>query len=177
MPDLRTIPGVELVKVGRWEVSTGVFRVTKADLRSAVEAHQAGVLRKPVIKIGHDGDERDTDPALGYVDNLRLTDDGNTLVGDFVNIPAKLAALIPLAYPSRSIEGKVDYYQQSADRTWPLIIDAVALLGATAPGISELKSLEAVGDLYGVAAAHSQAVAVAAAARRRRANRLITTKG
>ena len=196
MADLRTVAGVELAKVGRWEVSTGVFRVTKADLASAVEAHQAGVLRKPVIKIGHDS-ERDTDPAMGYVDNLRLTDDGNTLIGDFVNVPAKLAALIPLAYPDRSVEAFTDYHQQSTGRTWPLIIDAVALLGAVGPGISELQSLQGVADLYGVAAHRApadalkplflnlgaldrqrRAVVVAAAARRRRANRLITaTKG
>lgn len=195
MADLRTIPGVELAKVGRWEAMTGVFRVTKADLRSAVEAHQAGVLRKPVIKIGHD-DDRDTDPAMGYVDNLRLTNDGNTLVGDFVNVPARLAALIPLAYPERSVEAFVDYYEQSTGRTWPLIIDAIALLGATGPAISELQSLQGVGDLYGVAAHRAledpikrvlfpnfegldrqrRAVAVAAA-RRRRTNRQTTTKG
>lgn len=180
MPDVRTIPGVELVKVGRWEISNGVFRVTKVDLLSAIQAHEAGVMRKPVIKIGHD-DSRDNAPAMGYVDKLRLTEDGQTLLGDFVNVPTQLAELIPFAYPERSIEGFVDYYHQSTDTTWPLVLDAVALLGATGPGVADLKSLQAVGNLYGVNAASSpslvylrcpnrardRAVAVAAARRRR----------
>ena len=183
MPDVRTIPGVELVRVGRWETSTGVFRVTKVDLISAIDAHNAGVKRKPVIKLGHD-DSRGDAPAMGYVDNLRLSADGNTLIGDFVNVPARLAELIPFAYPERSIEGYTDYYHQSTDTTWPLVIDAVALLGAVGPGVADLKSLQAVGDLYGVAAgastaadtlvflrcpntARERAVAVAAARRRR----------
>lgn len=184
MPDVRTITGVELVKVGRWEASTGVFRVTKVDLVSAVNAHNAGVKRKPVLKLGHD-DSDDSAPALGYVDNLRLSPDGNTLLGDFVNVPARMAELIPLAYPDRSIEGFVDYYHQSTGTTWPLVIDAVALLGAVAPGVSDLKSLQPA-DLYGIAAAsapdtliflrcpnttRARAVAVAAA-RRRRAQRI-----
>lgn len=190
MPDVRTITGIELVKVGRWEASTGVFRVTKVDLISAIDAHRAGVKRKPVIKIGHD-DSRDSAPAMGYVDNLRLSADGNTLLGDFVNVPARLAELIPLAYPERSIEGFTDYYHQSTGTTWPLVIDAVALLGAVGPGVADLKSLQAVGELYGVGAstgadtlvllrcpnrARSRAVAVAAA-RRRRARRSEQQKG
>ena len=190
MPDVRTITGIELVKLGRWEASNAVFRVTPADLRSAVEAHQAGVKRKPVLKIGHD-DDRDSDPAMGYVDNLRLSADQTTLLGDFVNVPARLAELIPYAYPDRSVEALVDYHHQSTGTTWPLVIDAVALLGAIGPGVSELRSLQAVGDLYGVAAAASAdtlvylrspnrrrdiAVAVAAA-RRRRAQRTPQQKG
>ena len=191
MADVRTITGVELVKVGRWDISTGVFRVTRADLVSAIDAHQAGVRRKPVLKVGH-GDEDDKAPAMGYVDNLRLSSDGNTLLGDFVNVPARLAEVIPLAYPDRSIEGFTDYYHQSTDTTWPLVLDAVALLGAVGPGVADLKSLQAA-DLYGIAARVStatdtlvflrcpnttrdRAVAVAAA-RRRRAQRIPTQKG
>ena len=129
MADVRTITGVELVKVGRWDISTGVFRVTRADLVSAIDAHQAGVRRKPVLKVGH-GDEDDKAPAMGYVDNLRLSSDGNTLLGDFVNVPARLAEVIPLAYPDRSIEGFTDYYHQSTDTTWPLVLDAVRRITA-----------------------------------------------
>ena len=188
MADVRTIAGIELVKVGRWEISTGVFRVTPADLVSAVEAHKAGVRRKPVLKIGH-GDEDDRAPAMGYVDNLRLSSDGNTLLGDFVNVPTRLAEVIPLAYPDRSVEGFADYYHQASGTTWPLVLDAVALLGAVGPGIADLKSLQAA-DLYGIAARVSaatdtlvflrcpntdrQRTVAVAAARRRRAQRIPT---
>lgn len=197
-PDLRTIRGVELAKVGSWEISTGTWTVTAADLQAAVAAHGAGVLRKPVIKLGHQGPMRDAAPALGHVDNLRLVDGGHTLVGDLVNIPARLAKVLASAYPDRSVEALIDY-QDTDGTVWPLVLTGLSLLGATAPGIDTLRSLQDVTDLYGVAASRrimlatslfrrnpenrqeavagrARAVAVAAA-RRRRNHRTITPIG
>ncbi|WP_079674271.1 hypothetical protein [Mycobacteroides abscessus] len=196
-PDLRTIRGVELVKAGSWEISTGTWTVTAADLQAAVAAHAAGVLRKPVIKLGHAGPMRDAAPALGHVDGLRLIDDGQTLVGDLVNVPARLAAVLASAYPDRSVEALIDY-QDTDGTVWPLVLSALSLLGATAPGIDTLRSLQDVTDLYGVAASRritlasslftvdrekgldvetrARAVAVAAA-RRRRNHRTSNTIG
>ena len=85
--EVRTIRGVELVRVGTWSISTGEWTVTADDLASAVAAHRAGVLRRPVIKLGHVGPMRDASPALGYVDNLRTADGGTTLVGNLVDVP------------------------------------------------------------------------------------------
>lgn len=164
--DVRTITGVELVKLGRWEISNMVMRVTPADMSSLIDAHRAGVTRKPVIKLGHD-DDRDSAPAMGYVDNLRLSADGATLLGDYINVPAMLAELIPYAYPDRSIEAYVDYRHQESGKTWPMVLDAVALLGATGPGVTDLTSLQAVAELYNVTVARQRTVAVAAARRRR----------
>lgn len=184
MPDLRrTIRGVELVKTGTWQISTGTWTVTPADLKSAVDAHQAGVLRKPVIKLGHDSPLGDAAPALGYVDNLRLSADGNTLLGDLTDVPALLGDVLQHHYPDRSVEGLTDYTAPDGT-TWPLVLTALALLGATAPGIDTLQSLQGLTDLYGAPIAatritipaprndRSRAVAVAAA-RRRRTHRLI----
>ncbi len=176
------------MKVGSWEISTGTWTVTAADLKAAVAAHAAGVLRKPVIKLGHQGPMRDAAPALGHVDGLRLTDDGQTLVGDLINVPARLAAVLASAYPDRSVEALIDY-QDTDGTVWPLVLSALSLLGATAPGIDTLRSLQDVTDLYGVAASRritlasslftdgskkgpdaagrARAVAVAAARRRR----------
>jgi hypothetical protein len=188
--DVRTIPGVELVRVGVHEISTGTWVVTAADLRSAVAAARAGVVRTPVIKLGHSGPLRDAAPALGRVTNLRLTDGGNTLVGDFTDVPKAVAALMPKAWPQRSVEGLLDYRDRSG-RVWPLVIESVALLGAEMPGVSGLAD---VADLYGVdvaatarrvvfaSATHpdtaaARAVAVQVAAARRRRARTIATKG
>lgn len=113
MTDLRTIGGIELVKAGTWQASTGEWTVTAEDLAAAVEAHKVGVLRKPVIKLGHEGPMRDAAPALGYVDNLRLADGGKTLVGDLVNVPAAVAKFLPHAYPDRSVEALRNYEDQS----------------------------------------------------------------
>ncbi|MFT8180078.1 Uncharacterised protein [Mycobacteroides abscessus subsp. abscessus] len=188
---------MELVKAGSWEISTGTWTVAAADLQAAVAAHAAGVLRKPVVKLGHQGPMRDAAPALGHVDNLRLTDDGHTLVGDLVGVPARLAAVLASAYPDRSVEALVDY-QDTDGTVWPLVLTGLSLLGATAPGIDTLRSLQDVTDLYGVAASRrimlatclfrdnpenqqeavaSRARAVAVAAARRRRNHRITPIG
>ena len=147
MPNLRTIRGVELLKTGNWHPQTGDWTVTTADLQSCVEAQIAGVLRNPVIKIGHSADSS-TGPALGRVDNLRLADGGHTLVADFVDVPAAIAGLIPKAYPSRSIEAWLDFEDQSG-RMSPCVLTAVALLGDDLPAVSNLAE---IADLYGVAA-------------------------
>jgi hypothetical protein len=156
--DVRTIRGVELVKIGTWQISTGEWTVSAADLAAAVEAHKAGVLRKPVIKLGHSA-MGDASPALGYVDGLRLTDDGRCLVGDLVNMPAAVAKLLPFSYPDRSVEALLDHVDATG-RRWPLVLTGLALLGAVAPGISTLESLQ---EMYGIAAS-ARRVALAASA-------------
>lgn len=157
--DLRTIRGVELVKVGTWSTATGEWTVTADDLASAVEAHASVTVRKPVIKIGHTDPRFDGSPALGRVDNIRLADGGATLVGDFVDVPAAIASLLPHSYPARSVEAWNDY--TTPDGTvWPLILTAVALLGDTMPAVETLADLT---DLYGVAASSARRVVVAAA--------------
>lgn len=149
--DTRTIPNVPLIHVGEREASTGPWNVTPEDLRSIVDAHAAGVVR-PVIKLGHEGPLRDASPALGIVTALRIINGGNTLVGTFTGVPKAVAALLPAAYPQRSVECLLDY-TDTAGRTWPIVLSAVALLGATAPAVKELTSLDDVAALYGVALA------------------------
>lgn len=161
--DLRTIRDVELVKVGTWATTSGEWIVTADDLAAAVEAHAAGILRKPVVKLGHVGPMRDAAPALGYVDNLRVTAAGGTLIGDLVNVPRALAAILPTGYPDRSVEGLIDY-EAPGGRVWPLVLTGLALLGATAPGVDTLRSLQDVADLYeaGEVAASRRVVLAAA---------------
>lgn len=183
MAELRTIRGVEIVRAGTWQSSTGEWTVTPADLAAAVQAHNAGVLRRPVLKIGHTDPRFDGSPALGRLDNLRLADNGRTLVADLVDVPKAVAALLPNAYPDRSVEALRDY-QAPDGRVWPLVITALALLGETRPAVDTLAE---IGDLYGIAASaarvtlaakqfqpespadrqRQRAVAVAAARRRR----------
>lgn len=158
---LRTIRGVELMRVGTWETTShpAGWRVTSDDLAAAIAAHAAKVLPRPRLKIGHSDPRFDGSPALGRVDHLRLGDGGNTLVGDFVDVPAAIAALLPHSYPSRSVEALVEYTAPDG-RVWPLVLTAVALLGATAPGIETLADIT---DLYGVAASSARRLVVAAA--------------
>lgn len=185
-PALRTIRNVELVRAGVHEISTGTWTVTPDDLRDAVAAHQAGALRRPVLKIGHQDPRFDGGFALGRIDNLRLAENDSLLIADFVDVPAAVAALLPDRYPSRSVEARTDY-QDTTGRTWKLVIEAVALLGGTAPGIPDLAEIP-----NGVAAATGRRIVLAcvrygptdpavraravkiAAARRRRTHRITT---
>ncbi|OZE31524.1 hypothetical protein CH259_25690 [Rhodococcus sp. 05-2254-4] len=188
-PDLRTVRGVELIRVGRWKISTGVWNVTAADLHAAVAARAAGVGRTPIVKIGHVDPRYDGDPALGQIANLKIVDDGQTLVGDLVNVPAAIAAAMRTAWPQRSVEAFTNYEAADGSRH-ALVLDAVALLGATAAGIPTLRGLDDVVQLYSggrhAAAGRGQLVrasvgrsaptpaqrtAVRAAASRRRARR------
>jgi hypothetical protein len=135
MPERRTRTGVEIARVGRYDLSTGTHEFTKAQLAAAV-AHAAD--RAPRIGIGHidprfNPATHDGDPAFGRVVNLRLDQDGNVLVGDFDGMAAWLDENLDVAYPGRSIEARV--------KGDDMQITAVKLLGTTPPGISTLKDL------------------------------------
>ena len=159
--DVTTIPNVELVRVGVHEISTGTWTVTAADLADAVAAARAGVVRDPVIKLGHEGPLAGGAPALGRVRNLRTTRGGTTLVGDFVDVPRAVAAFLGRAWPSRSVEGFTDY--EADGRTYGFVLAAVALLGAVMPGVHDLADIPDVAALYGVAAQSGRHVVIAAA--------------
>lgn len=154
-PQLRTIPGVELIKVGQWPASTGTWDVTAEDLAAAVRAAQSPSLSRPVIKLGHTDPRFDGEPAVGWVDAIRLSDDGSTLVGDLKGLPAWLADIMPSAYPNRSIEGAYNYTDQSGARH-DFALTAVALLGVSPPAIGPLESLRDVAALYEVTASGNQ---------------------
>ncbi|WP_010541894.1 phage protease [Dietzia alimentaria] len=154
-PVLKTIPNVELVKVGTWTISTGVWTVTSSDLYAAVAALDSPAIRRPVLKLGHTDPRFNGEPAVGWVDDLRVSDDGSTLVGDYKGVPEWLATVFASAYPDRSIEGEYGFVDQTG-REHPFILTAVALLGVTAPGVGTLSSLQDIAALYGVSAAETQ---------------------
>lgn len=150
--NLVTIRDVELMKTGTWNISTGDFTVTPELIAAAVTAHESGVLRKPVIRLGHNDPRFSGDPAVGYVDNVRVSTDGQTLLGDLVGVPRWLGDIMASAYPDRSIEGLYDYTAPDGSEH-PFILTGLALLGATRPGVTSLQSLQDVARLYDIAAA------------------------
>lgn len=150
-PVLRDIPDVELLKVGSWPASTGQFDCTPADLAACVAAFQAPSVRKPIIKIGHTDPRFDGEPAVGFVDNLRLSRDGSTLVGDLRGLPAWLADICASAFPDRSIEGTYNLVDQTG-RRHAFALTGLALLGVSPPAVGTLTSLNDIARLYGVAA-------------------------
>lgn len=152
MVNLVTVPNRELIKVGKYQLSTGEFEATPELIKAAIAAHESGVLRKPVIRLGHNDPRFSGDPAVGYIDNVRASDDGTTMYGDLVGVPEWLGDIMSSAYPSVSIEGLYDYTAPDGS-SHDFILTGLALLGATPPGIDSLKSVQDVGRLYDIAAA------------------------
>jgi hypothetical protein len=151
-PVLADIPNVELMQTGEWNLSTGEATFTSADLLAAVAAQECPAIRRPVLKLGHVDPRFQGEPAVGWVDNLATTASGTTLVGDFRGVPGWLKDIMPSAYPDRSIEARHNVVC-AMGHTHQFVVEAVALLGVTAPGIGVLESLQDVAQLYGIAAA------------------------
>lgn len=147
---LATIPRVELGSVGTWNISNiEGWHPTAEDFAAAVVALDCPAVRRPVLKFGHS--DGPGDPAIGVIDKLAVTDDGQTLVGDFVGVPSWMAAsdsegrsVIASAYPDRSGEWQHNYTCQLG-HTHPFVLHSMALLGVVRPGIGTLQSLY---DLY-----------------------------
>jgi 2'-5' RNA ligase len=154
LPQLARRDGVELARVGTWSLGTGMWDATSEDFAAAIAATACPAVRRPYIRIGHT-DQRfkgeDGDPAVGWIENLRLADGGHTLVGDYVGVPAWLNSIMASAYPDRSVEGAYNRTCQLGHRH-PFVLDGLALLGITRPGVGVLKSLDDVRDLYDLAA-------------------------
>lgn len=138
-----------LAHTGEWDLSSGRWRAAPEDFAAAIAATTCPAVRRPYVRIGHQDtrfDTSDGDPAVGWIENLRLTDGGNTLVGDYVGLPAWLDGVLASAYPDRSIEGA--YNRRCAlGHTHPFVLDGLALLGVTRPGVGTLKPIGGLADV------------------------------
>lgn len=163
---LKTLPGVELMAAGTWKISTGETTFTTEDLAAAVAAVDCPGVRNPVLKLGHAEDDStggirwDGEPAVGWVENMHLTDNGAKIIGDYRGVPAWLAEAMPSAYPDRSVETCRPFLCQIG-HLHPFVITALALLGVNPPGIGVLKSLQDVQALYTEASTQPLVVSVA----------------
>ncbi|MCK7661299.1 hypothetical protein [Corynebacterium antarcticum] len=137
-----TFANVELVRAGTWRASTGPITITGDDLAAAVAFQDSDLFRIPRVKIGH-VDDQPGQPACGFVDRLRLSDSGDVLIGDLVDVPEDLAKRMPTQFPERSIEAVTDYHDESGTRH-SLVILAVALLGLEQPAVAGLNTLRGV---------------------------------
>jgi hypothetical protein len=177
VPALATWPGIEMVAVGEWQLSTGPANFTSADLAQACAAARCPAVGQPIIKLGHHDPRFDGEPAIGWVANMRLNDTQTKLAGDFTGMPGWLAAILPSAYPERSIEGCWDFTCQIG-HVHPFVITAVALLGVTPPGVGAITSLNDVAALYGIdPPAEPVPAEPAAGAARPRTFRILATPG
>ena len=139
--------GIELAKVGSWNASTGKWNCTRKQLADAVRADQSKKFRPAILKRGHidprfAGDAHvsaDGEPALGQARNLRLSEDGDSLIGD-VLMPDWLDDELDAIYPSRSVEADLGVETPDGE-SFDMVLTGVALLGVTKPAIPSLAEL------------------------------------
>jgi hypothetical protein len=153
---LASLRGVEIARQGAWQLASGKLTVTEKMLEDAARyAQSKGDGYHAPIKLGHHDDRFDGEPALGWLQNLRVEADAATaepvLVGDIVDMPAWLEEAAPKHWPKRSMEGWTGYVGEDGEK-YDLVVDGLALLGVTPPGIESLKSLKDLPQLLGVAA-------------------------
>lgn len=143
-PELVTVPNVELLEAGEdWQTSTGVFTFTAEHLVSCIQSQDDPAVRSPVLKLGHTDPRFDGQPTFGRLDNLRLSNNGQTLIGDYVGVPVWLAQVMYTAFPRRSIEGMMDFDTRTGN-TWPMVLTGLALLGDAYPAIETLEDIQAM---------------------------------
>lgn len=151
---LSRLAGVELMHTGTWDASTGRHTFTRDDLSNAVAALECPAVRRPILKLGHVDPRFDGEPAVGWLANMATTDDGTTLVADFVGMPGWLGPILASAFPDRSIEGQWNY-RCALGHDHGFVLTGLALLGVSHPAIGTLTSLHDVATLFGVDVAAS----------------------
>lgn len=142
-----TVKDVEIIQTGiEYPLSTGPATFTTADLNDIVESQSDPAIKAPRLKLGHTADLgllEDGQPAIGTLGNLRLEQEGNLVVGDYVGIPEWLANVLPSAYPARSVEA-VWAVDTNTGHHWRLVLTDLALLGVVWPGVGTLDDIQAL---------------------------------
>lgn len=139
-----TLEDVELCRVGQWNASTGGVQITPDVLRGLAEASRDADADHVPIHPGH-VDPRfpalsDGEPAMGWVQNVRVQ--GDRLVGDLANVPARLAAIIPKAFRRRSIEIAANVRRPDGT-VRPYALHGLGLLGVEMPAVKGLADVTA----------------------------------
>ena len=123
---LVNVPDIPIVGTGTYPLASGTTTFAAEDLADAVRAAQDPTVPAPRIKIGHNdarfdqaiaSGELDGEPAFGTVQNMRLSPNGQEIIGDLVDVPAWLADTMRSSYPGRSIEGAFAFHSRRPARS------------------------------------------------------------
>lgn len=158
MADTVRIDDIEVLATGVWNGES----FTAADLAAIVKAFNATHAELPPrVQLGHDAKQEvarrlfpDADvssgfPALGKVDALKVV--GDKLLASFLSVPAKLADGIKSGrWIARS--GGLFKNARVNGKTWPWLLDHVALLGDEAPAVAGLADIGLSLDVGGMVA-------------------------
>jgi len=145
MEDLYKIEGVEIFASGTWNGD----KYTTKDLDDMVTAFaETSKTVKPYLKLGHSNEQsilqNDGFPAAGWIGNVYR--DGEKLLADFIDIPAKIFELLKnKAY--RKVSSEIYHNITLSGKPYRRLLSAVALLGSDMPAVT---SLDDILSLYGL---------------------------
>ena len=141
-----TIPGyrieAEIFSTGTWNDET----FTREDLEEiAVNFKRLKPHLKPPLKFGHDEHQTllgqsDGDPALGWVEQLRVV--GDRLLATFVGVPEVVYEAIK-SQRYRRVSAELYFNLRRNGQRLGKALKAVALLGADLPAVTNLEDLSA----------------------------------
>ena len=130
-----------------YPLSTGPHTFTELELEDAVKAAsgQDVAINPPRIKLGHASEVNnlflgEDEPAFGRVESMKLSDNKQTIIGSYVGTPEWLAKVLPVAYPSRSVDAQLGV-STATGKKYEMVITDVSLLGIVWPGCSTLEDL------------------------------------
>lgn len=132
---------IEIFAVGTWSHQ----KFATGDLREIVENFlRLKEVHRPPLKLGHSTNQllegqSDGDPALGWVEWLRMSNDGRKLLAT-IEIPPAVDDLIEARlYDNVSVELFFDVMLEG--KRIGTVLRAVALIGADIPAVSDLAAL------------------------------------
>lgn len=147
LAELVDVEDVEIVQTGlKYPLASGPRTFTKDDLKAVVDSQGDAAVKTPRLKLGHMANMgllEDGQPAIGTLEDLKLTQGGHTVTGTYKNIPAWLARVLPAAYPARSIEALTGV-STSTGNNWEVVLTDLALLGVVWPGVNTLEDIQAL---------------------------------
>lgn len=143
-PGRVSFPDIVITRAGTYQSQAGgEVVVTPEDLASMVEAEATGVMDAAAVKPGHFDPRFDGEPAMGWMQNLRLSADKQSLLADIADVPAPLVGLIRDGYRRRSIEFDRNVTGRDG-KVYKAVATGLALLGMKRPAVSGLGGLSRV---------------------------------
>lgn len=136
-----------LVSTGiEYPLSSGPHTFTESELMDAIAALEDPAVVEPRIHLGHTSEYNealigDAEMAFGRIDGSTMVmgDNNQTIYGDYL-VPEWLGIVMPIAFPNRSVEGKLDA-ETVTGKKYDMIISYVSLLGIYWPGCQVLEDL------------------------------------
>jgi hypothetical protein len=130
---------VEIFSVGKWN---GMVFVKEDLEQMAANFHLLRDRHKPPLKLGHTEkqilDQKDGQPALGWVDDLKVV--GNKLVARFQEVSKPIAEAINAGRYKR-VSSEIYFNVTDKGKNLGKVLKAVALLGADLPAVTDLADL------------------------------------